>query len=214
MVPGRNDWQLMPAQVTTVDPRRPINIREGNGRGEAPLVHRGRLAGRRARRPARVVHSWSRWQRLTRDTPLPGNDGGINAAGRQVLIARVRRRICRRPRRRRSPLHAQAGRAGAGDDLLFRAKPPRQGMCRLPPLTLGVMTRRTATGNSKAAWAKLTGFEYSSRHDRSTWRSTLGGGIQLAPGRLLAPTVQFNQRRSALGAGDACRRSAAAALLR
>jgi hypothetical protein len=82
---GATSWHLVPAQVTMVDPRRNINILE-RGRGAAHL----RIAadslvdesGNPPRGPVNVTLAT-----LDPDAaPLPGNDGGIDAAGREVII--------------------------------------------------------------------------------------------------------------------------------
>src|SRR5262249_51646187 len=85
---GATTWHLVPAQVTTVNPRHSTNLKGGDrqGRRGAPLrIAANALVDENGAPPSGPVEV--ALATLDPDAaPLPGNDGGVDATGQEVVL--------------------------------------------------------------------------------------------------------------------------------
>jgi hypothetical protein len=190
---GATTWRLVPAQVTTVDPRHKINIqeRDSQGRRGAHLrIAANALVDENGAPPSGPVDI--ALATLDPDAaPLPGNDGGVDANGQEVVLnqfggvyldvrdaANHRYTLKRDARARVTIPIAQSRREG-------EARPPRD---------IAMWAYDGVTGDwQPRGTGKLKGglYDYDLFGDLSV---VVGSGIpQVSPGCLLV-YGQFNQR--------------------
>jgi hypothetical protein len=190
---GGTSWRLVPAQVTMVDPRRNINIQERESPG-----HKGahlRIAADslvdESGAPARGAVNIALATLDPDHEPLPGNDGGIDAVGRKVVINQfggVYLDVSD------AAGHHYMLKRGARARVTFPVAQSRLRSRMRPPHQIDMWAYDGVTGYwQPRGTAKFTGLEY----DYELFGDLVivgGGGIpQVAPGCLLI-YGQFNQR--------------------
>jgi len=189
---GGTSWHLAPAQVTTVDPRRDIDVqeRDGRGRGARLRIAADSLVDESGAPPGGPVNV--ALATLDPDAaPLPGNDGGVDAGGHQVIISQfggVSLEV------RDGAGHRYMLKAGASARVTIPIAQSRLRARMRPPGNIDMWAYDGVTGNWQAQGvAQLSGVAYN--YDLfGDLVVVVGGGIpQVSPGCLLV-YGQFNQR--------------------